>query len=589
MNCFALRYFLSIVLLSLSGAASAVGLGELRGQPVLGEGIRLEIDLLGSDKRKLDTTCFRLVQPAGGSDLPWLKKAVLNIRHGAQPVLEITSDRPLREPIMQLAVQLGCGHEVSRSYMLLASPVNVASSPPAAPRVQDVALAPRGVSVHRSAKIRPSPPVAAAAPRPRPGRAERAPNIATTPDRLVLAEAAVGDPSLQLASGLQSDRASVREAQRDILRLEFRTLLAMQQQATSQLEVSEKLRNMESTLGELQQSAAGFASRVEKGEAAPSPVADDQKAAQTSPSAAPDFHTDRSAGKAMNRMVDSSSGFSETSLYGLLVGAALGLAAWLGWQNRRRKQSGEEEGDAAMPTVPEAADPKRIDEQAEVGGIDLPFEPARVGSPTQVDVELDHGGDATSRGSDVEEDSAVRRSDSVLSMNATVLDEYFEANPVMELADIMLSFGRVKGAAQALQEYIDNNPHEALQPWIRLMDVYRMAGMRAEFENVAHNLNRHFNVEVQSWESRGEELAEQARENPGEQPLAPRANCLEDLPRLMNAIVGFWGADDVVGYLYQLLRDNRGGQRIGFTLPVVEEILFLIELKETANRMEDAS
>ncbi len=27
----------------------------------------------------------------------------------------------------------------------------------------------------------------------------------------------------------------------------------------------------------------------------------------------------------------------------------------------------------------------------------------------------------------------------------------------MELSDIMLSFGRVKGAAQALQEYIDNN------------------------------------------------------------------------------------------------------------------------------------
>ena len=83
--------------------------------------------------------------------------------------------------------------------------------------------------------------------------------------------------------------------------------------------------------------------------------------------------------------------------------------------------------------------------------------------------------------------------------NATV-DEHFEANPVMELADIMLSFGRVKGAAQALQEFIDHNPQEALQPWIRLMDVYRMAGMRAEFEQVARNLNQHFNVEVQSWE-----------------------------------------------------------------------------------------
>ena len=51
----------------------------------------------------------------------------------------------------------------------------------------------------------------------------------------------------------------------------------------------------------------------------------------------------------------------------------------------------------------------------------------------------------------------------------------------------------------AMQEYIDNNPQEALQPWIRLMDVYRMAGMRDEFERVASNLNQHFNVEVQNW------------------------------------------------------------------------------------------
>jgi hypothetical protein len=136
----------------------------------------------------------------------------------------------------------------------------------------------------------------------------------------------------------------------------------------------------------------------------------------------------------------------------------------------------------------------------------------------------------------------------------------------------MLSFGRVKGAAQALQEFIDHNPEEALQPWIRLMDVYRMAGMRAEFENVARNLNRHFNVEVQNWES-GEAAAVQPQ-------------FLEDMPRLMNTVINLWESGDVVGYLYQLLRDNRDGQRQGFAMPVVDDILFLIELKETANRME---
>jgi hypothetical protein len=165
-----------------------------------------------------------------------------------------------------------------------------------------------------------------------------------------------------------------------------------------------------------------------------------------------------------------------------------------------------------------------------------------------------------------------------MSIHATSVDEHFEANPVMELADIMLSFGRVKGAAQALQEYIDNNPQEALQPWIRLMEVYRMAGMRQEFEAVSRNLNQHFNVAVQHWDESQESGDEAA-------PVAPPAAGLEDIPRLINMVVDLWGEGDVVGYLYQLLRDNRGGGRQGFTLPVVDDIMFLIELKETANRM----
>ena len=52
---------------------------------------------------------------------------------------------------------------------------------------------------------------------------------------------------------------------------------------------------------------------------------------------------------------------------------------------------------------------------------------------------------------------APSRLDSIMSVSAATVDEHFEANPVMELAEIMLSFGRVKGAAQALQEYIDSN------------------------------------------------------------------------------------------------------------------------------------
>jgi hypothetical protein len=54
----------------------------------------------------------------------------------------------------------------------------------------------------------------------------------------------------------------------------------------------------------------------------------------------------------------------------------------------------------------------------------------------------------------------------------------------------------------------------------------------------------------------------------------------------MEQVLIRWNSGDVVAYLDQLLRDNRGGTRLGFALPVVEDILFLIELKESSNNVE---
>ncbi len=115
------RTSLSLLTLLLSGQVWAIGLGDLRSQPVLGESIRLEVSLLGVDRQRIDPSCFRLAQPAG-DDLPWLRRASFALRQGAEPILEIRTDAPLREPVMQMTIQVGCGHEISRTYMLMASP-----------------------------------------------------------------------------------------------------------------------------------------------------------------------------------------------------------------------------------------------------------------------------------------------------------------------------------------------------------------------------------------------------------------------------------------------------------------------------------
>jgi hypothetical protein len=584
------RASISLLALLLSGSASAVGLGELRGQPVLGQGLRLEVVLLGMEQQRLDASCFRLAQPASADDLPWVRKAGLSLRKGTETVLEIRSEVPLREPIMQMRVLLGCGHEISRDYVLMASPARDALASAAPARQEYVGGEPPASPVERRpARNRSAvPAVVDEAPvRLAPRRTEKRRTAPLMPDRLILSGddgGAVGEPSLRLATELLSATVA-KESQRDILRLEYRMLMALHEQASSQMATAEKLRDMEGTLVELQARASEFAQRMEKeGSAQVQPPS-------SPPVVAPSGETPMvPAAKPQPKpvVVEEPAGDTSWSLYGLALGMLVGLGAWFGWR-RYREAKESDEADEPFVVVPEVRiDPQRESEHEEPGGVDLHFEPAAMGMPIQIDVELDSKGHPEAQAEPVAQESVrpAPAPDSVLSINATTLDEHFEANPVMELADIMLSFGRVKGAAQALQEFIDHNPEEALQPWIRLMDVYRMAGMRGEFESVARNLNQHFNVEVLSWDAAaaGAPAAQPGAE--GAVAVAPRPQSLEDMPRLMNTVVDLWNSGDVVGYLYQLLRDNRGGQRQGFAMPVVDDILFLIELKETANRME---
>src|SRR5574343_241086 len=112
---------LLLMTMALPGAAFALGLGEIRGQAVLGQGLQLDIPLVGAGNAKLDTACFRLAHPPS-TELPVVRQAKLSLRSGNPPVLQIRSDSPLRDPVTLVSVYLGCGHEISRDYVLMASP-----------------------------------------------------------------------------------------------------------------------------------------------------------------------------------------------------------------------------------------------------------------------------------------------------------------------------------------------------------------------------------------------------------------------------------------------------------------------------------
>jgi hypothetical protein len=153
-----------------------------------------------------------------------------------------------------------------------------------------------------------------------------------------------------------------------------------------------------------------------------------------------------------------------------------------------------------------------------------------------------------------------------------------EHESAIELAEIMMGFGRVHGAAETLAEFIHSNPKQAVTPWLKLLEVYRAAGLRPEFDGLARQLNKTFNVKAVTWET-----FDEARQT---------HYTLEQMPHVTETVQKLWGTRDCQAYLQTLLRDNRDGTRQGFPLAVIDEILLLssvLEQEVGAYRPADAT
>jgi hypothetical protein len=141
--------------------------------------------------------------------------------------------------------------------------------------------------------------------------------------------------------------------------------------------------------------------------------------------------------------------------------------------------------------------------------------------------------------------------------------------PTLQLAEIMLSMGLEQGAAQALLEYTEANPRQAVYHWLKLLGIYRKRGLQQEFLATAAKLRQHFNVQAEDWERSGTD----------EVPT------LEKFSRVADQAQQLWSQPaECLSYLRHLLEDNRDGARAGFPQAVAEEILLLIEIlkEETA-------
>jgi TolA-binding protein len=165
--------------------------------------------------------------------------------------------------------------------------------------------------------------------------------------------------------------------------------------------------------------------------------------------------------------------------------------------------------------------------------------------------------------------SSTATTTSALSFDQTARPANEEAPPspehVLELAEIMMSFGRAEGAAQTLSEFLRDYPKESIIPWLKLLDLYHSSGRRGEYDDLAPKLNRAFNAKVPDWEHFSGPTTSES---------------VEQFGHIMARINASWPNQDCLDYLVELLRDNRAGARVGFPLGVIDDILLLKAMLE---------
>lgn len=140
---------------------------------------------------------------------------------------------------------------------------------------------------------------------------------------------------------------------------------------------------------------------------------------------------------------------------------------------------------------------------------------------------------------------------------------------IMEVAEMMTLFGWPKSAAKTLVAYIDSSPHHTLEPSLKLLEVYRSAGMRTEYDILAGRLNQSFNVAIPSWREEND----------------THHQSLEHYPHILARISASWGRPECLTYLRRLLQDNRSGCRVGFPLGVLHELLLLESVLESRKEL----
>lgn len=148
------------------------------------------------------------------------------------------------------------------------------------------------------------------------------------------------------------------------------------------------------------------------------------------------------------------------------------------------------------------------------------------------------------------------------TLNKDTQVEEHDSESILREAKMLMAQGAPEDAMEHLKWAIRAKSKAGINVWLYLLEILRQQNLKLDFEKFAFEMHQNFNVMTPLWE----------------QCTVPMvvAQSLEDFPYIVKFLTTKWPNEKIIPYLEKLIQDNRGGERSGFSQPVIEEILLLI-------------
>lgn len=613
-----LRAIVALGLVAIAPSAFALSFGAEQVTSFLGQPLRMSIPLLGAPGDSLEARCFRIVPSNRADGLSVINQGRVELDLGATPRLLVRSLRSVDEPVVRLAIEAVCDTPMRREYTILLDPPPL-SAPPQPPAIVPP-LAEAGTRATDS-------PVAASIAKPPPSARERSAtgskrqrvgvrgSAGTTNDSTPVARTKSPSRSASPSAGRGDTKPLPQRA--DELRvqggaeaggvaIEDASIAAL---AIPRLRISSDLPSFDAgtPVGEAAAAAGGnelqaavakerrarlFATPIEE-DLAPRLEADlvvaqrrlaelQAQIAAAGGVANAKAGTGASAGKSAPPGTAAEGWDWRKWLWVPASLLVLGLIVFL-LRQRRAQRAHVQFANAGPVTVVQTGDDfDTVMPTRTVVNTAVARSTANVMSSPNVGESVAATGDvqlptaATTVPAPMTAREASEASDRLISPLFQLRDteshvDVTELSQITDEAQVYADLGRNDQAIEILRAHIDSQEgqdveHSSPAPWLMIFDLYRRTNNRAGYDELAPRFRKQFNGRMPDWDNYGHELA--------------LDDGLEAFPHLVARIERDWGTIEAKKFLEELLYDNRGGSRLGFSLAAYRDILLLLQLHE---------